>query len=262
MRKNQLGWFFAFSFAITWGIGAVFILFPRQMAALCGTDTLPPTVFFAAVSAPSIVAFLLTWLDRGWTGLWKWFKSCLHFRVGLLWYAVVLLGIPLMDFLATILAAFFEHHSIQFTVHGWLLALSTFPTFWMSDPGPLGEEFGWRGFALPRMLQRMNPLVASLALGLIWGVWHLPAFFISGTAQSGMSIWSLILGTVSYSALMTWLYQKTKGSVLVSGILVHFMENATQSHVRWTAIVVSVVAAILAISTQMWKQPIEGTSPV
>src|SRR5574337_857223 len=63
----------------------------------------------------------------------------------------------------------------------WLL-------FYLLTTGPLGEELGWRGFALPRLLKRFNPFVASLVLGAIWGVWHLPSFYLAGMVQARLAL--------------------------------------------------------------------------
>src|SRR3546814_20952371 len=68
----------------------------------------------------------------------------------------------------------------------WLIALPAvlLAGHLFRDPGALGEELGWRGFALPRLLELMDARRASLLLGLVWAVWHLPAFFLSTLSQS------------------------------------------------------------------------------
>ena len=98
--------------------------------------------------------------------------------------------------------------------------------------GPVGEEFGWRGYALPRLQSRNGPLAASLIIGMIWGFWHLPSFFApSGvvgvlTASIGLVFIPLyILGTIANSIFMTWLYNKSKASALIAGIVFHAAIN-------------------------------------
>jgi membrane protease YdiL (CAAX protease family) len=88
----------------------------------------------------------------------------------------------------------------------------------------LCEELGWRGYALPRLLTRFSPFTASLILGVIWGVWHLPSFFLSGMEQNGMSLTLFIIYTPCLSILMTWVFQHTHGSVL-SAVMIHYMAN-------------------------------------
>jgi membrane protease YdiL (CAAX protease family) len=98
--------------------------------------------------------------------------------------------------------------------------------------GPVGEEFGWRGYALPKLQNKYGPLVASLVIGIIWGIWHLPSFFtpqgVIGAiaAEVGMIfIVAYTLGTIANSIFMTWLYNKSKASALVAGITWHAAIN-------------------------------------
>jgi len=74
------------------------------------------------------------------------------------------------------------------------------------------------------MLQKWSPLAASLALGILWGLWHLPGFLASGTPQSGLSLPAFVLGAIVLSLITTWVYIHTNGSLLLSA-LIHFMAN-------------------------------------
>jgi membrane protease YdiL (CAAX protease family) len=99
--------------------------------------------------------------------------------------------------------------------------------------GPLGEELGWRGFALPRLQQRRTALTSSIFLGLIWGLWHIPLYFVPGTGQHeilrsgtspGFAIGGFVGWTIGLSVLFTWLFNKTRGSLIVV-ILFHAAIN-------------------------------------
>ena len=97
--------------------------------------------------------------------------------------------------------------------------------------GPLGEEAGWRGFALKRMLINLSPFKAAVLLGIIWSIWHLPLFFISGTTQNALTSFGYIpaiigyfLYTVMISCLITLLYVMTNGSVF-GCVLLHAVGN-------------------------------------
>ena len=99
--------------------------------------------------------------------------------------------------------------------------------------GPLGEELGWRGFALPRLQARHTAYRASLLLGLIWGLWHIPLYFVPGTGQfetvSGgtdpaFAIGAFVVWTIGLSILFTWLFNETRGSLIVV-ILFHTSIN-------------------------------------
>lgn len=94
--------------------------------------------------------------------------------------------------------------------------------------GPLTEEVAWRGFALPRLLDRMSPLAASLLLGAIWALWHLPILVSDPSGQRPPVQFGLAV--IAMSILHTWLYQRTNGSVLLV-TLFHAMINALAAFV-------------------------------
>jgi membrane protease YdiL (CAAX protease family) len=98
--------------------------------------------------------------------------------------------------------------------------------------GPVGEEFGWRGYALPKLQNKYGPLIASLMIGTIWGIWHLPSFFapqgVVGAIAAAVGMIFIIpytLGTIANSIFMTWLYNKSKASALIAGIVWHAAIN-------------------------------------
>lgn len=82
------------------------------------------------------------------------------------------------------------------------------------------EEVGWRGYALPRLQQRMSALAASLWLGLVWGAWHAPLFFMAETAQGELSPPVFVVNAIALSVIFTWLYNSTTGSLLLA-VLFH-----------------------------------------
>jgi len=108
----------------------------------------------------------------------------------------------------------------------WLVLWNFVYIFFLG--GPLQEEFGWRGYALPRLQVRHSALVSSVALGIIWAFWHLPLNFISEAgpqyeAAIGMFLGSIVI-MVFMSILFTWLYNNTGGNVFAT-LLFHTMIN-------------------------------------
>ena len=88
----------------------------------------------------------------------------------------------------------------------------------------LGEELAWRGFALPRLLTRYNALVASVVLGVIWALWHLPLLWTDGNGMFDQPVWLLLLDVTAKSVLFTWVFLHTRGSVLIA-MLFHGATN-------------------------------------
>ncbi len=111
--------------------------------------------------------------------------------------------------------------------------------------GPLNEEPGWRGFALPRLQNRYSPLVASIILGALWGLWHLP-LHLMGVYYGGALGAVIRIQEIPRAILFTWLYNRTRGSLLVM-ILFHAAINTTSLFLARSAPVAFVLCTLLAV---------------
>lgn len=151
----------------------------------------------------------------------------------LLWLAVAALVIPVLAALLTVLPGWpVKPHMILVALP--MLLFGT--TQVVSNTGPLGEELGWRGYALPRLLERTGALNAALVIGAVWSVWHLPAFLIPGAmgaSLDGFGWWAL--DTFALSLLMTWLFVRAGGNVLIAGMVPHFVINGMGAVGSWLA---------------------------
>jgi membrane protease YdiL (CAAX protease family) len=105
----------------------------------------------------------------------------------------------------------------------WLLFPAFFSVLFLS--GPFEEEFGWRGYALPRLQAKFNALVSSFILGIVWAVWHFPQFLIPGNGMFYKTpIWTYIPTVIAVTILFTWVYNNTHGSLLAM-LLLHTTFN-------------------------------------
>lgn len=242
--KDTLISFFLLTFLITWGWGALAIFLPLQFQMLFGelTDTSP--IYFLAVAAPTISASLLIFVRGSWTRLASLYGRLIRWRLGLKWYALVLIGIPAVGWIAARITGANPLKEAN-TIADFLLLM-----FFILATGPLCEELGWRGFALPHLLERYSPFTASMILGVIWGIWHLPAFFVGGMVQSAMSIPLFLLNAIFLSIFVTWVFLHAGGSVLIA-ILIHFSVNfcATIIGVALPTLGVLLLAADILILT-------------
>ena len=90
--------------------------------------------------------------------------------------------------------------------------------------GAVQEEYGWRGYLLDALQSRLPPLLASLSLGVVWTLWHIPLFLMVGTVQANLSFWAYGLAVMAYTILITWVYNGSSRN-LWSAFLMHTMFN-------------------------------------
>lgn len=211
--------FLLIAFGLAWGIIALFIFLPDRMTALLGELTGRHPLFFLAVYAPAISAFIVITCYGGTGGLRRYLARLLLWRCPRVWYAFLILGIPLL---------FFGGSALKGNLFAEMFPFSSFQSFVVAlvlaaIKGPV-EEFGWRGLALPLLQQRFAPIWAGLILGVIWGFWHLPAFLLSGTPQSAWSFTPFFAGSVAVSVIVTPLFNASRGSILLPALF-HFQLN-------------------------------------
>jgi len=217
-------------FALTYGWTWLFWI----PVVLSGQEASLPVLAIGAF-APTLVGMALTHLTQDREGRHDFWKRVVDFRlIGAKWYAVILLIFPLIMAL-TFLLDVLMGGSLP-PLEGALQTL-TQPVMLsgfiitMIIGGPLAEELGWRGFALDRLQARWSAFVSSLVLGVFWGLWHLPLFFMKGTSQGEMGFstvlfWMWFIQVIAGAILHTWVYNNNQRSIL-SAILLHFMANST-----------------------------------
>jgi len=219
---HQLLAFFALTLAWSWVLWLLSALVSVKSQALASV------LFIAGGFGPGLAVVAVVWYGDGMVGLRRWLTRCLQWRHRWRWmvlaffFPAMFMGLAAMAHVAlggTLPPSPAAGHI--------LLAVVNFPLVFLVG-GPLGEEFGWRGYALPQMQHHMGWRAASLALGLVWAFWHLPLFFMNGTAQSHLPGGLFFLSTVASSVLFAWLFNRSNGSVLPCLVL-HTAVNAWPS---------------------------------
>ncbi len=215
MTTRTLIPFLALTFGLTWGTAALGLLFADQVTAIFGEFGLSNPLVILAIYSPGIVGVLLVASHYGLKGLGSFFRRLTLWRMPAAWWLFLILGIPVIFFAG---AAIKDTLSTAFPFFGWREALPTLVLALFL--GPI-EEFGWRGLALPLLQRRFVPFWAGLILGLIWAVWHIPSFLISGMPQAAWSAGPYFLGIVTLSVIITPLFNVSRGSLLIA-VLYHF----------------------------------------
>lgn len=225
LDKNflKLTLFFILAFIISWSIWLPNVLSSR------GIIDIPEWYGIAsnlAVFGPFISAFIIVLSFEGKKGAKNLLKKGWKVGFNKKWFIPLLL----LPFIVSGLSFIF---GVLFTGDTWSAVyqdssfansmLTILIMFFLG--GPLGEEFGWRGFALTRLQKKWNAVISSLVLGIIWGLWHLPLHFITGSIQEYIPIWAGIAMISVSSFIYTWFYNNTGESVLIA-MLYHWLSNA------------------------------------
>jgi len=216
-QRRSITVFFALGFGLPWIGWTSNLLFNTQGPLR--------TVLFYTGDFMSIGGIVATWAAGGGTALRALFRRCFA-PAGLGWWLAALL-LPLAWPLAARLGYGLIHGGLGAPSLGAFSVFVSLPAWRAWTTGPLGEEFGWRGYFLPRLLTAYRPATAALLLGVLWGIWHYPLYANSvfSTLPRGASF---VTSTICFSILMTILWFRTRGNILVA-ILFHWSVNVAPS---------------------------------
>jgi uncharacterized protein len=221
---KELVFFFIITFTIMLGLGGLGMAFRSHIENIFGPISNNNLFVMILIYAPTIAGLTLTIIFEGWSGLVALFKRGV-FLTKPKWLLIAIFILPLV---LLVFGLFTYLTGIAANSFNWIAFIGTFPLLIFSlhiftDAAPIGEELGWRGYALPRLLQLHSPIVATSILSVFWTVFHLVAFLSEGTNQYGMSFIWFTLFVFSLGFIFTWLYMNTGGNWIISGVLQHYI---------------------------------------
>ena len=226
IKHHPLASFFVLAFAGAW------ITFPPLLLSRNGLGLLPLTLpvdpfqTIGAFAGPTLAAVIVTAATSGAAGLRQLLRRIVQWRVGVGWYLLALLGFPLLYVGSGIIML---GGASQPLLAQWSLLFTVYLPYLVGDLiSTMGEEMGWVGYALPNLQQRIAPLLSAVTLGVLWSLWHLPAFFVTDLLApfSIVGFAFFIVLCVGVRITWTWIVNKTTGSVLIIALL-HAASNGT-----------------------------------
>lgn len=222
VQRHTLPVFFILVLLLTW---------PLQVVDVLGSHGLLPfrvpilyQILFVAYM-PTVAAVIVTGVTEGKVGIKALLQKLLIWRVGMGWYIFALFGFSLFCGGAVVLAKLLSIKSTpllgqEVANSSGVEMLLMVPLLFVVVTIINGEELAWRGFALPRLQERYSALTSSLLLGLVWVLFHLPLFLINtGFPLDVLGMLSRSIQLVGASVIFTWLYNHTRGSVLLAYLL-------------------------------------------
>jgi len=207
--SSALPAFLAITFVVTWALIGLYILAPEMAAATLGPINGSHPVFFLATWSPAIAAFIVLFRHSGMSGIRAFLSRLLLWRCPAGWAAFVLLFLPLVFVAGSLIKGGPVLEPLPPGGTGPVVAV----LFTMLMLGPI-EEFGWRGVMQPLLQRHMAPIWAGLIVGATWGLWHLPAFFLSSTVYAEWSFLPFFIGNVTLAVLVTPIFNSAHGSLL------------------------------------------------
>ncbi|WP_232702049.1 CPBP family intramembrane glutamic endopeptidase [Halobacterium wangiae] len=221
--------FFAVTYAITWSFWLAAIALGVRFDSAAGLALL--LVGLTGPGAAGVGFVYLVYDERGRADFWNRIRSVR--RIGVAWFLVILLVPTVVTVVAGVVDVLFggpgatlDEGVQEFGV----TPLAILPALFFATLPPILEELGWRGYALDRLQMNWSALSASLILGVVWAVWHLPLFFVEGSFQAESvgfattGFWLFMVGIVALSVTFTWVYNHTSRSIL-GIILLHGWVN-------------------------------------
>lgn len=227
-EPRNLAYFFLIVFglqALAYGLLIAGVLKVPSSEGLSALSAGPGVILITLGAwGPIIAAFVITALTEGKSGARALWRRFWNRNLSIKWLLVTLLILPAVQLVANLVTRVLDGQAYPF------LSLPNPP--WMIIPPfitgfvftGMFEEFGWRGYVLPRFQARWNALTSSLLLGVIWAAWHIGQWFVPGTNLHQRNFWLWGLGTILLSILMTWIFNNTKGSILAAALF-HAMIN-------------------------------------
>ena len=214
IRRYPLTAFFVLAYALSWPYMIVDALGSHGLLGF----RLPMLLWIPMGYGPTFAALIVTGALVGKTGIRTLLGRLLIWRVGWPWYAVAVFGSVMLSGITVLLYALLSGMSPVAPVVS-AQALITAPLLFLIGGLVNGEEIGWRGFALPRLLAKHSALTASLILGSLWALFHLPLFFTRGDLFASTPPLSFLVRMIGAAILFTWIFNNTGGSLLLAYVM-------------------------------------------
>ncbi len=221
--------FVVVAFVFSWAFWLLAMLEARGLIS-----SLPLPALFLGAFGPMVAAVTISAREGGRAGLRSLLGRIVRWRVAPFWYGVALLGPIVLQLVAMALHVVLGGRPPDLSAMFGMLPTVLVSFVYMLIQVGIGEEVGWRGYALPKLQAGYSALHSSVILGVIWTLWHLPLFFNPATGYSITPFWAFLVFMLPVSILITWVFNSTGGSVLIIMIL-HAMLNASTSPL-WRAI--------------------------
>lgn len=253
-RKHSLAIFFSLVFLLPWLVWATTIAQQQNMLSWHIPQSL---AFWLGITT---AVYLAAFISGGTKAIKDLLSRMVRAKLPVKWYATALFLVPVI---AAISLGIYALLGGELAI-GKEIAAASLPVVFLVELWLflLTEETAWRGFALPRLQNKYKPLMASLILGSAWALWHTPLFLIADSFQASIPYVGFFISTIATTVTMTWLFNNTRGSVLLAAIFHASTDVAIgylgvmsgSSELFWLFVSLQVAVAIIIANSKSFKQ--------
>lgn len=216
MKRIPLASYFILAFLLMWSLSSIAVF------RIINIDNFP-LLYILGAWTPTIAAVIVSFFVYGLKTTVNLLKGWLIWKVSLRYYIMAIVPLLCSFLFSLIYSLLILNGSIVINSEISILSLFELLIFSLLL-GPTGEEAGWRGFALRFLQKRFNAVIASVILGIIWSVWHLPMWFIPGLPEGQIPFWLFTVDHIAGTIFLTWIFNSTRGSLLLVCLL-HLSQN-------------------------------------
>lgn len=222
IKNNQILSFISFTYLFSWVLWS-YLLLTQNI-----TNTTQWLIIIGGFG-PVFGAIITNYYINGKEQIIKWFKKIIKTK---LTFKSIIFGLTyplIVAFLVYIIINTFQYNNLirEVNTHWYLYPLNLL-TIMLLGGGQ--EEFGWRGFLLPKLINKFNPFLSSVVIGLIWYVWHLPLYFIKSSPQANLPLGWYLLNILALSMILTFLQNKIGNRSVIPAVILHGGVNISQNY--------------------------------
>jgi membrane protease YdiL (CAAX protease family) len=241
-EARKLAAYFILAYAISWTIGIPLALAKQGMIQ----PVLPEWSHYLVAYGPMLSALIVTLATEGRQGVKELWRRMIQWRVGGAWWLAALSPL-ILGFLVALFINLFTNNNLSLSDLGeihFLPPLGIGALFlWLFTFG-IGEETGWRGYALPRLQKNRSALSATLLLAFFWALWHLPQFFYLFDPSIAIG-W--LFGLLAGAIVFTWLLNSAEGSILIAAIF-----HGGFNYISASSAGNGLLAAVISTMVMLW----------
>lgn len=261
IKKYPLVTFFTLAYLLPWSVWATTIAEQHKLLSWHIPQSL---AFWLGLT---IATYMVAMLSGGKKAIMDLLKRLIRVKIPAQWYVIALAIVPLLATIAILLFQSFGGMNAHFGTEVTTSSLFIFflIEWWLFL---ITEETAWRGFALPRLQKKFTPLTASLILGLLWGLWHIPLFFVVGSFQANLPFVGFLISAIATSVLASWIFNNARGSVFLlalfhaaTDVAIAYSGVMSDSKVLfWLFVGVQVAMAVTVSRTRAFSKTVRDDS--